>query len=1294
MPELASRSAVSKAKKHPFFFGRKTMKTTDTPAKRADDAEVTQIAITGTKSADAIVKSFFGTAAPIAKEETVDLTAVQTPPAKKKSKPAGSNESIPIVLDDDASAPPPAAKKAKKTKKTNTGKKGLKTPETKIQRKAEATKTVEPQKPTGTAKASDASAFDTPHRGNAASPQAAAKSSNAAAADVETITLPFKSGGLTLLSMGSLEDVDDVDKYHTKTYVWPVGYCCTRTFFNYRSSNVLTKVTYTCEIIPGPQFKVTAINDSGNPSIAKSATGAWSEILTRVNKRRAQEGISESKAAVSGPDYFGLTHKSIRRLLATKVPGVAACSKLDRSFLDAAPPAPPARQVVTEMPNQMLKDLVALVEGSNASVDSMVDTFVAKHAELAEGKPLKKSLARKEVMRISSRTKSRRFIRPEFRQQFGLGPRDEAEASFEPKKKARLEGPKNGPLPPQLQQALAKVLEGTAVGLDALVDSFVQAHPAVIPGVALTKVHARKEITRLSSRTKTKRFIRPEFREQFSLGPREEAEQKFGVRSKPKPPSPPKEAKPAVVIDHARIKQLHEEVSTIRAEVVGLIAEMSSRGRACVDAKLQAWRKTIPESECQSFPDAHVPLLCALVHGSTSTLEDLVSQVHGTLFETGDDAAEPCMSKMVLQRKIQEVAELQDFGSTSPDETAALSQTFAASREPTPAASGVASDNATQEASVEGASNEAASDASEVPASAAAPAAPAAPTSGSAAAPEHAATETPPKALELKAWVAILDFFDKDQTPRLRRISRFLTRVTMLVETLSAAIVRLSKGKELSKHQTVRLIKLRRERTTLKAKDAEIAAKAAKEKQAKLEKQRQGSKAITSFFSQKRKPQSSGNKKVKSLRSRGPDTSVDLHKKIRTIKQDKELSTSVLLEQLINRAKKSSAKSASKWTVVDGMTIRRRQNRPKFLLFAEDTRPAWYGCRNDLPHPTRTRLSGRQPLRQDVRVFNYDIDSEEEWEEGEGESLSDDDNDDDANKEEEANYEVDDWLCEDDEIVYKGPGAEEEEDDAEGGAEIIPRKYTPKQAANITAQLPVIIGPLWNLKPEDVTDLETFRCQALLSLPFRVKDTFAEKVKEKKPEEPPIDFAAMRKELAVYIHAHPTETATTIVNNFVAAHPKLTKTYTNKQLRELATYSKQKWFLQESAQKEFNLAYPEPEAEKKVAAKPDKSEQSAGPSTPERKSKLAKTKVKNSLKKDMKAQSKSAEGTKSARPLSVLDAFKNQKKTGSAKSPVKRKCISLISEDEAPVPQKKSKKKKVRDSYTVAPAVCGIVAPY
>lgn len=136
--------------------------------------------------------------------------------------------------------------------------------------------------------------------------------------------LPLYLGALTVLNLGKV--VLGKPNYHTEKYIWPVGYHCKRVFTSVK--NTEKRCTYTCEIRDGgeaPLFILISEEDPDNVIIEKSATAAWTVVVKQVNAIKSGEAGKRVFTNVSGPEYFGLAHPTVMRLIselpnADKVP--------------------------------------------------------------------------------------------------------------------------------------------------------------------------------------------------------------------------------------------------------------------------------------------------------------------------------------------------------------------------------------------------------------------------------------------------------------------------------------------------------------------------------------------------------------------------------------------------------------------------------------------------------------------------------------------------------------------------------------------------------------------------------------------------------------------------------------------------------------------------------------------------------------------------------------------------------------------------------------------------------------
>jgi hypothetical protein len=90
-----------------------------------------------------------------------------------------------------------------------------------------------------------------------------------------------------------------------------------------------TFVTYTSEIIDGgdgPKFQVTP--SDGEPIVSASCTGCWTTIVkgARANKAVNKLRDKDHSNSASGPDYFGLSHNTIMKLI-QDMPNATKCQQ-------------------------------------------------------------------------------------------------------------------------------------------------------------------------------------------------------------------------------------------------------------------------------------------------------------------------------------------------------------------------------------------------------------------------------------------------------------------------------------------------------------------------------------------------------------------------------------------------------------------------------------------------------------------------------------------------------------------------------------------------------------------------------------------------------------------------------------------------------------------------------------------------------------------------------------------------------------------------------------------------------
>lgn len=124
--------------------------------------------------------------------------------------------------------------------------------------------------------------------------------------------LPQQIGVLTVTNLGKI--ITDREAFHNERYIFPVGYTVQRIYPSMVDPNKNTLVTST--IIDGggdggPKFHVVAADQSHEPIVANSATGAWTVVVRKSNEIRQRDHSNSA----SGPDYFGFKHPTIAKMI-------------------------------------------------------------------------------------------------------------------------------------------------------------------------------------------------------------------------------------------------------------------------------------------------------------------------------------------------------------------------------------------------------------------------------------------------------------------------------------------------------------------------------------------------------------------------------------------------------------------------------------------------------------------------------------------------------------------------------------------------------------------------------------------------------------------------------------------------------------------------------------------------------------------------------------------------------------------------------------------------------------------
>ncbi|XP_054279340.1 histone-lysine N-methyltransferase 2D-like isoform X3 [Macrosteles quadrilineatus] len=134
----------------------------------------------------------------------------------------------------------------------------------------------------------------------------------------------MRVGSLILLNLGQLLP-HQLQAFHTKDYIYPIGYKIVRFYWSMRVNN--KRCRYICSIHEAngrPEFRVL-IQEPGQEDIElrdTSARAVWVRVLEPlVALRKANNSVQVFPRYVSGEDLFGLTEPAIVRVLES-MPGV------------------------------------------------------------------------------------------------------------------------------------------------------------------------------------------------------------------------------------------------------------------------------------------------------------------------------------------------------------------------------------------------------------------------------------------------------------------------------------------------------------------------------------------------------------------------------------------------------------------------------------------------------------------------------------------------------------------------------------------------------------------------------------------------------------------------------------------------------------------------------------------------------------------------------------------------------------------------------------------------------------
>lgn len=147
-----------------------------------------------------------------------------------------------------------------------------------------------------------------------------------------SVEMPLQFVSLTVTSLGEIVFVGE--KFHSRRYIFPLGYTCKRSYYSLKDPT--KKCEYTQEVIANPknssepQFRLTCEDDALNPIVSSTPSGVWSEVLERIKPQREAIVGRTLHSTISGPEQFGFSHPIIHALI-EELPNADKCSIYDRT---------------------------------------------------------------------------------------------------------------------------------------------------------------------------------------------------------------------------------------------------------------------------------------------------------------------------------------------------------------------------------------------------------------------------------------------------------------------------------------------------------------------------------------------------------------------------------------------------------------------------------------------------------------------------------------------------------------------------------------------------------------------------------------------------------------------------------------------------------------------------------------------------------------------------------------------------------------------------------------------------
>ena len=132
---------------------------------------------------------------------------------------------------------------------------------------------------------------------------------------------PIVIGGLTVHSIGQI--VFDRINYHCQEYIYPIGFCSSRTYASLKNPKI--KCLYTCKITENgdsPTFEIVPEDDPNTVLVGNSADECLHQVLSAVCPELLVSTIISPGRM--GAAFFGYSHPTIQNLIQS-LPGAKKC---------------------------------------------------------------------------------------------------------------------------------------------------------------------------------------------------------------------------------------------------------------------------------------------------------------------------------------------------------------------------------------------------------------------------------------------------------------------------------------------------------------------------------------------------------------------------------------------------------------------------------------------------------------------------------------------------------------------------------------------------------------------------------------------------------------------------------------------------------------------------------------------------------------------------------------------------------------------------------------------------------